>query len=230
MVLKIRHAFESAVTEGSDPTKVRTSNWNEDHVSDSAEGTMFYVGADGALVEIAPATDAGQVLTWVSDVPAWAAATGGGGGGPYRWLRIYIVGNGGDSYTGLGEIEIHSTVGGSDITTSSTPCFANSSYYLTPPAGAVDGNYDQPWINNGDGAITWLAVDMGTATAVAELLLMPQSNEGGSRVTTRSPTAFAMQGSNSSVSDARFITDWQTYATFSSITGWTQYAFQTFTP
>lgn len=231
MTLQIRHAFESTVTEGSDPTKVRTSNWNEDHVSDAAEGSMFYVGAGGALVAIDPATSNGKVLTWVSGVPAWADPTGGGGGGtgPYRWLRIYIVSNGGDQYTGLGEVEVHSTVGGSDVTTSSTPCFANSSYVVTPPPGAVDGDYDQPWINNGDGSITWLALDLGTPTAVAEVLLMPQSNESGSRVNTRSPTAFAIQGSNMAVSDARFITDWQTYATFTSVSGWTRYAFQTFT-
>jgi hypothetical protein len=155
---------------------------------------------------------------------------GGGGGGPYRWVRIYMAANGGDAYCAIGEIEVHATVGGSDLTSPSTPVYAKSSYSASPPSGAVDNSMTGlGWINNGDGFPTWYALDLGTASAVAEVLMSPQAAEGGSSRLTRSPTAFIIQGSSDDTSHVNLVTNWQTLSIVDSYTGWTEVTFSTFT-
>jgi hypothetical protein len=185
---------------------------------DAVPGSILYVDADGNLAALPPGDD-GDILTIGSGMPSYSAP---GVSTAFRWFRIYIVNNGGNSYTAFGSLELRATHGGADQTTPSTPAYANSSFSLTPPDKAIDNVTGDTWINNGDGLTTWWACDLATTHTVTEFTMRPQSGN-----VTRAPTLFALQGSNSTASHPGLVTDWQSIASF-SYTGWADGVTSTF--
>ena len=134
----------------------------------------------------------------------------------YRYLRIYITANNGDTYTSLQEIEISSTVGGNDITTPSTPA-SQSSYFAIANAVAsklVDNNFIEyqlsVWVTNGTSAPHWVSFDLASIRELAELRMWPQNYSGGAA---RAPKDFIIQGSNDNLT-------WNDIKAFSNVTGW----------
>jgi len=61
MVISLKHKFVSSVTEGSDSTKVRTSNWNDDH--DLLCATAVLLGRTTAGAGVVEELSASAVLT-----------------------------------------------------------------------------------------------------------------------------------------------------------------------
>lgn len=142
----------------------------------------------------------------------------------YRYLRIYITANNGDTYTSLQEIEISSTVGGNDITTPSTPA-SQSSYFgdhIAVASKLVDNNFIEyrlsVWVTDGTSAPHWVSFDLASIRELAELRMWPQNYSGGAA---RAPKDFIIQGSNDNLT-------WNDIKAFSNVTGWVEGVGKTF--
>lgn len=159
----------------------------------------------------------------VSLTPAAAAA--------YRWFRVFIASTPGGNYCAIGEIELRATLGGADLTTTSTPVYAASSFSSTPPPRAVDNilnDASRVWINDNTGYPTWFALDMGTPQTVVQVAMAPQPTESGTPRLDRSPNNFVIQGSNDPTSIVSLVTNWKTLAAFEGVTGYADNTLKTF--
>lgn len=154
----------------------------------------------------------------------FAAASQGGAGNAYRYWRLYVtavIQTNGSGLVGIYEMELRATLGGVDLTTSSTPIAASSSYDegeggYYGPQGAIDNIASSypAWIGAGYLPTTpqWIRVDLGSAKSVAQLALYSMGNSG-------TPTAFKVQGSNND-------STWADVASFSGLDNWS--AWKTF--
>lgn len=138
------------------------------------------------------------------------AASGASTSAPaYRYWRIYVqTNNGHPNYISIAEIELRGTVGGTDLTTPSTPA-TESSALVNGATKLVDNDTStgSVWI----GTTTtnqWVRFDMGSATVVAQVAIFPHSN-----VPDAAPKSFITQGS----SDGTNFTD---VKSFTNVTGW----------
>lgn len=75
MALSFKHLFTSAKAEGVDATKVRTSNWNAEHVMTAAADTLLGSIAGGNVQEIS-CTAVGRTLIAAADAAAQRTALG----------------------------------------------------------------------------------------------------------------------------------------------------------
>lgn len=138
----------------------------------------------------------------------------------YRWYRLYITANNGDSYTGLNELLLRETAGGTDYpapptnvltdpTTALTAASASSFYFDNPPAEAFDQNYSpsNSWYNNGDGVPCWIKYDLGAGNEAPVRQFGIVRAPGEDVVAARWPRDFVLQGSNdnSSWTDLRTV-------------------------
>lgn len=132
----------------------------------------------------------------------------------YRYWRVFLQNNDGDStYLAVSEIELRGSLGGADLTTTTTPVTAlNSSGGFA--VNVVDNGTATAWIS-GIKTSNWLLFDMGSAVFVAQVAMYPQA-----AALTRSPKDFTIQGSN----DGTTFTD---VKAFTNVTGWTA-AWKTF--
>lgn len=142
--------------------------------------------------------------------------------GWYSYYRIYITALAGASdYVSVGEVELRSTVGGADITTTGTPCTASSVFGGSTPASNL--------VNNAYGATTdcwtganatmpaWCTVQPSAdATYVRELAIWPHPT-----TPTRAPSAFVFQGSMDG-------STWTDIKSFTGISGWAASTAKTF--
>ena len=132
----------------------------------------------------------------------------------YRYWRIYITTNNGDTYTALQEVELHATVGGVDITSTSMSTFQSSYYGGNTGAKAFDNDYTDygsgPWVTAGGAAPHYVGIDLGTALSVSEVALFPQNYGGGPA---RAPMDFEVQASADGAA-------WLTMGSFTGQTGW----------
>ncbi len=137
------------------------------------------------------------------------------GPGFFRYYRLNITARSGVSvYTSIAEIELHTSIGGSDITTSTSPCYASSYYGITQAPGKLVDNIRAAttdcWLSSTSSLPQWVYIDTGTYNEprVVELLMYPHPIIPG-----RTPGAFVVQGSN----DA---SNWTDIKTFTDVTGW----------
>ncbi len=133
----------------------------------------------------------------------------------WRYWRIFIQTNNGDSqYITLSEVQLRGTLGGADLTTSSTPVLASSA--SSAAANLLDGNLTNVWATSPNSVTNqWVRFDMGTPTTLAQVAMYPQST-----FLNRAPKDFIIQGSD----DGTNFTD---VKTFTNVTGWSA-AFSTF--
>lgn len=151
---------------------------------------------------------------------------------PYRWYRLYITANNGDTYTGLNELLLRETPGGTDYpapptnvitnpTDALTAASANSFYFANPPAQAFDQDYGSlmSWYNNGDGTPCWLKYDLGAGneTVVREFGIVRAPGE--EVVANRWPQNFQLQGSNDD-------STWDVLKTVTGQVGWSSDPYQ----
>ena len=111
----------------------------------------------------------------------------------YRYWRIVITAQPDANYAVLGEIELHTSVGGADVTGSGTA--SASSVYSSPTWAAdkaFDNNATTAWSSNSGPRPHWIQYDFGVGVTheIVEYVLT------GSNTTTYSPTSWALLGSN----------------------------------
>lgn len=185
-----------------------SSNFYED--LDVVEGQIYFYMLSCFLGEREVFTECFQVSTSIVQ--------------SYRYLRIYITANNGDTYTSLQEIEISSTVGGNDITTPSTPA-SQSSYFgdhIAVASKLVDNNFIEyqlsVWVTDGTSAPHWVSFDLASIRELVELRMWPQNYSGGAA---RAPKDFIIQGSNDNLT-------WNDIKAFSNVTDWVEGVGKTF--
>jgi len=175
-----------------------------------------FSGLDGVDVRFELESERGgftsfQKWSIVAEVSGASAAV------PYRYFRIYITANNGDTYTALQEIEIAVEAAGDDITTPGLTVADSSHYSSSIGAGTIDNNWTNYtgsgcWVSGSGGVPHWVSIDLGegvTATP-AELRMWCQYYAGGPA---RAPKDFTLQGSNDG-------TIWTDIRSFTDATGW----------
>lgn len=117
----------------------------------------------------------------------------------YRYWRILIASNNGDAnFVSISEVELRATVGGPDVTTTTTPVSASGSYDSTTlPKLVVDNvNPSYGWISDAYSAYPrWLLFDLASRMEIKSVAISA-SNLGGSA---RAPKDFSIQGSDDAV-------------------------------
>ena len=146
---------------------------------------------------------------------AGAAASEQSAATAYRYWRIFLLNNNGDTYyLAVNEVELRGSVGGADITTPATPVTASSHYDASlEPKYTVDNllSTDPRWISaTFFVADQWLRYDLGTPTPVAQVAVC-FNDPGGSG---RSPKDLRIEGSNDGA-------NFTTVKTFLGNTSWT---------
>jgi hypothetical protein len=156
------------------------------------------------------------------------AASASSGSSPsvtaYRYYRIYVTANNGDSRFALGELELATSSGGSDIT---SPGMATSQD--TSGAGDLPFAYAIDNVNSGpgdawyvDAANTlphWGWVDLSTPAAAVQLRM--QCQYFATYGPARAPKDFVVQGSDDSMT-------WTDIQSFTGVTGWAIGTWRTF--
>lgn len=128
----------------------------------------------------------------------------------WRYWRIFVQNNNGSaSSIRMAEIELRATVGGADITTTTTPVLASSDDGASLVTNVRDNNTSTVWAS-GIGSVTnqWVRLDLASAQTVAQVAIFPHSS-----ALTAAPKDFIIQGS----SDGTNFTD---VKTFTGVTGW----------
>ena len=136
----------------------------------------------------------------------------------YRYWQLFIYTNNGGDAISFAEIEIRTTAGGLDLTSSGTPAQASSvdSGYVARLVLDNSTDYNSVWIANGTTNQS-IAFDLLTPQAVQEIAIFPSTTR-----TSRTPKNFVVRGSNASLSGPwtdiktfdRAVTTavWQTYS------------------
>jgi hypothetical protein len=135
----------------------------------------------------------------------------------WRYWRVFVQANDGNTGSiGIAEIELRGTVGGADLTTTSTPALASTSNGGFVANNVRDDNTGTVWIS-GTGQVTnqWVRLDLATAKTVAQVAIYPRS-----AVLDSAPKDFIIQGSD----DGTTFTD---VKAFTGVTGWSA-AYRTF--
>ena len=150
-------------------------------------------------------------------IEGFAGGQVAGGGASYRYWRIYITAlNAGGSAVGIAEVELRTTVGGADQTTSATPVLESSyamngegSYY--PGASTIDGNTSTYWISSIYAPLTqFIRYDLTTQQAIVQVAIYPYD------ASANCPRDFKIQGSNDGVN----FTDVKSFTSVAAWTGW----------
>jgi len=131
----------------------------------------------------------------------------------FRYWRLYLLNNNGDTnFMCVAEVELRLTVGGADVTTSSTPVTGSSFYDATyPPSNVVDGglNLAGSWISAvGQTTNQWLRLDLATSKAVKQVQISAETTNP-----TRAPKDIRIEGSSDGV-------NFTTVGTFLGNTNW----------
>lgn len=146
------------------------------------------------------------------------AAAGASASAPaYRYWRIYITAlNSGGAQAAIMEVELRTTAGGADQTTSATPVLESSylvaedtSYY--PAASTIDGNTSTYWASaNYTSPPHFVRYDLTTQKAIVQVAIYPL----GSSI--YCPRDFKIQGSNDGVN----FTDVKSFTSVAAWSGW----------
>ena len=122
--------------------------------------------------------------------------SGGGGGGAsaYRYYRLNITANNGDtSFTSVEDLYLCATAGGSQAATGGTPSASTEYSSSFDAAKAFDGIGTSQWFTASGSAVpSWLQYDLGAGNevAVVEYTIAAYTGEAG-----RAPKDWELQGS-----------------------------------
>lgn len=146
------------------------------------------------------------------------AAAGASASAPaYRYWRIYITAlDAGGAQVGIMEVELRTTAGGADQTTSTTPVL-ESSYHISedasyyPGANTIDGNTSTYWVSaNYTSPPHFVRYDLITQKAIVQVAIYPYP------ANINCPRDFKIQGSNDGVN----FTDVKSFTSVATWTGW----------
>jgi hypothetical protein len=139
-------------------------------------------------------------------------------GAAYRYWRLYMTATqGGGAYATVAEVELRGTVGGADITTTSTPVTTSSNDPGSVGANTVANDGDTTrWISAQFQSVpSWLLYDLSTPASVLQVAILPWAG-----LPSNSPSIFTLQGSP----DGTSFTDVKTF----NAAGWAAGVWQTF--
>jgi len=147
------------------------------------------------------------------------AAAGASASAPaYRYWRIYITAlNSGGAQVGIMEVELRTTAGGADQTTSATPVLESSyhmdeygSYY--PGVNTIDGFTNSYWASSLYTPLPphFIRYDLTTQKAIVQVAIYPYPAD------INCPRDFKIQGSNDGVN----FTDVKSFTSVATWTGW----------
>jgi hypothetical protein len=106
-------------------------------------------------------------------------------GGTHAYWAINILANGDGTYAEAAELEMHSSIGGSNICSGGTP-IASSYYGGDVPANAFDGNLATVWASSGAAYPQWIGYQFASPVGpIVEFVWTPGSGYGN-----RSPSSF----------------------------------------
>lgn len=150
----------------------------------------------------------------IRDLIMVAAATGAPAAS-YRYWRIFILNNNGDTnFIALNEIELRGSVGGADLTSTTTPVAASTLYNGTyDPKYTVDDFLSTTplWLSSPSATLNqWLRYDLGTPQVVMQVAVCFNDPGGPGR----SPKDLRIEGSNDG-------TTFTTVKAFPGNTSWT---------
>lgn len=134
---------------------------------------------------------------------------------PYRYFRINITANNGDTYTGLNEIELRGTQAGADITTPTTVVTTTSEFSLNSNYVIENVHDDDPltiWFNEAGVLPLTIEIDLGSEQGVAWLSML-RGNVSDPALMNQCPKDFTVEASTNG-------TDWVNLATFANVTDW----------
>ena len=135
------------------------------------------------------------VTLLLCSMPSWAQ---------HRYWRVYIDADAGDHYVIATEIELRSSVGGSNLATGGTAS-ASSAYGGDVAANAFDGNLSTYWMASGAAMPQWIEYDLG-AGSPASIVEIKWGTLSGYYL--RTPSTFDVQYSDN---DATWTTAWSVY-------------------
>ncbi len=115
----------------------------------------------------------------------------------------------------IAETQLRATVGGSDLTTPSTPITVDSEVQVV--TNMLDGNTSTYWRSDSVFGTKFFRIDLSTPQTLAEIAIMPGIFAG-----TKQPDNFIIQGSNDDVTFTNLVT----YSALAG--GWTVGVFRTF--
>lgn len=145
------------------------------------------------------------------------AAAGASTAPAYRYWRIYVTAlNAGGSMVAIGEVELRTTAGGADQTTSATPVLESSylvaedsSYY--PGANTVDEYLSSYWASSFYTSPPHsIRYDLTTQKAIVQVAIYPYP------ASWHCPRDFKIQGSNDGVN----FMDVKSFTSVDAWTGW----------
>lgn len=82
----------------------------------------------------------------------------------HRYWRVRCLRNN-NSQTGIGELQLATTIGGSNVATGGTAIASGSYGGSYAPASAFDGNTTSNWFQSGTGPTIWLGYDFGSGNS-----------------------------------------------------------------
>lgn len=151
---------------------------------------------------------------------SFLAAESGGGGASYRYYRLYITNNDGDgTYSSMSRLKLMEGTTDRALGRSGT-ALASSSNGGDGPGNLFDNNVGSEWVTAGGQRYpSWVSIDLG-----AEYTLTSYQISSQRVVTGRTPSAWTLQGSNTSQTGP-----WTDIDSRSGITGWGIQETKTFT-
>ena len=186
---------------------------------DTTTSAFFRIGANGVLPSFIGYIDDLRITNGVARYtanfnPPTASFYAATMDDSYRYIRIYITANNGDAYTSIQEIELHTTYGGSDVTSTSSATGQSDYYNTNTFARTLDGGMEyslECYVSaTGVGFPHWGYVDLGEKSVIRELKMWSQNYAGGAA---RAPKDFKVQGSND-------LSTWIDLSVQTNITNW----------
>ena len=112
---------------------------------------------------------------------------------PHRYWRVVTTASASGIYGAMAEVELHNTIGGSDLTVSGGPATSGAVHTTNVAANAIDNNTSTIWLSDGTSyATAWWQYDFaGTPRAIVEISMTITSN-----CNSQAPTAFSLQYSD----------------------------------
>lgn len=126
-----------------------------------------------------------------------------------RYLRLIVGMNSGDSsYKGMVEVEVASTAGGADITTTGTLVTATGYSNSDVPSRLVDNNASNGWLVGVGVSTPYVVIDLGSSQPVHEVRIKSHT------ATTYAPRELVVQLSDDAIR-------WDTVAIYADPAAWT---------